>query len=291
MKTSINDKIFEGVIMGFLVLFVLITLYPLIYIISCSFSSPKSVFFGEVVFLPKELSVESYKLVFEDDRIWRGYLNTIIYTTVGTLISVFLSFTAAYPLSRKDLVGRKWIMMYYVITMFFSGGLIPTYLLVSNLQILDTMWAFILPGCLSVYNVVVIRTYITTAIPYDVQESAMMDGASGIGIFVRIILPLAKPILAIMALFYLVGYWNSYFNALIYMSSDEKYPLQMVLRAILIENDTQSMDPSQTTAEQAMMRESLKYSSIVVSTVPILFIYPFISKYFEKGLMVGSLKG
>ena len=153
------------------------------------------------------------------------------------------------------------------------------------------MWAFILPGCLSVYNVVVIRTYITTAIPYDVQESAMMDGASGIGIFVRIILPLAKPILAIMALFYLVGYWNSYFNALIYMSSDEKYPLQMVLRAILIENDTQSMDPSQTTAEQAMMRESLKYSSIVVSTVPILFIYPFISKYFEKGLMVGSLKG
>ncbi len=291
MKTSKNDKIFEGVIMGFLVLFVLITLYPLIYIISCSFSSPKSVFFGEVAFLPKELSVESYKLVFEDDRIWRGYLNTIIYTTVGTLISVFLSFTAAYPLSRKDLVGRKWIMMYYVITMFFSGGLIPTYLLVSNLQILDTMWAFILPGCLSVYNVVVIRTYITTAIPYDVQESAMMDGASGIGIFVRIILPLAKPILAIMALFYLVGYWNSYFNALIYMSSDEKYPLQMVLRAILIENDTQSMDPSQTTAEQAMMRESLKYSSIVVSTVPILFIYPFISKYFEKGLMVGSLKG
>ena len=291
MKASKNDKIFEGVIMAILLLFVIVTVYPLLYIVFWSFSEPRDVFFGEIVLLPKHWSVESYRLVIEDDRIWRGYLNTIVYTTVGTLISVVLSFTAAYPLSRRDLLGRKWIMTYFIITMFFSGGLIPTYLLVSNLQILDTMWAFILPGCLSVYNVVVIRTYITTSIPYDVQESAMIDGASGIGIFLRIILPLAKPIIAIMALFYLVGYWNSYFNALIYMSSEDKYPLQMVLRAILIENDSQSMDPTHGTAEQAMLREALKYSSIVVSTLPILFIYPFISKYFEKGLMVGSLKG
>jgi putative aldouronate transport system permease protein len=208
-----------------------------------------------------------------------------------------LSFTAAYPLSRKDMAGRGFFMTIFVITMFFSGGLIPLYLVVNNLNLIDTIWGFILPGCLGVWNVIVIRTYISSSIPYELQESAMMDGAGGFTLFFRIIIPLCKPILAVMMLFYIVGYWNSYFNALIFISDEQKFPLQMILRNILIEQDISKMvgggggGSQETLFQQAMLSESIKYSSIIVSTVPILCIYPFIAKYFEKGLLVGSLKG
>jgi putative aldouronate transport system permease protein len=271
--------------------------YPLIYVVSCSLSNPADVYSGNVVLFPKSFSLLSYEKVFGNKNILNGYFNTIIYTVLGTALSMFLSFSAAYPLSRKDMTGRKLFMSLFIITMFFSGGLVPLYIIVNDLGLTGTMWGFILPGCLSVWNVIVIRTYINSAIPYELQESAMMDGAEGFDLFFRIIIPLCKPILAVMTFFHIVGYWNSYFNALIFLNDEKMFPLQMVLRNILIEMDITKMvgggggGSQESLFQQAMLSESIKYSSIVVSTLPILFIYPFISKYFEKGIMVGSLKG
>lgn len=285
------------VIGSILIIFCLLMAYPLIYVVSCSLSNPAEVYSGNVVLFPKSFSLLSYEKVFQNKNILNGYFNTIVYTFVGTIISMVLSFTAAYPLSRKDLIGRKFFMGIFVITMFFSGGLIPLYIIVNSLDLTNKIWGFILPGCLSVWNVIVIRTYISSAIPFELQESAMMDGAEGFDLFLKIIIPLCKPIIAVMALFHIVGYWNSYFNALIFLSDESKFPLQMVLRNILIEQDITGMvgggggGSQESLFQQAMLSESIKYSSIVVSTLPILCIYPFISKYFEKGIMVGSLKG
>lgn len=293
-KGDLKSSIIIYIILG---VFTLVMAYPLLYVISCSFSDPAEVYAGNVILFPKGLSFASYEKVFQNKNILAGYGNTIYYTLVGTLISMVLSFTAAYPLSRRDMAGRGFFMTIFVITMFFSGGLIPLYLVVNNLNLIDTIWGFILPGCLGVWNVIVIRTYISSSIPYELQESAMMDGAGGFTLFFRIIIPLCKPILAVMMLFYIVGYWNSYFNALIFISDEQKFPLQMILRNILIEQDISKMvgggggGSQETLFQQAMLSESIKYSSIIVSTVPILCIYPFIAKYFEKGLLVGSLKG
>lgn len=293
-KGDLKTDIIIGTI---LIGFCLLMTYPLIYVISCSLSLPSEVYAGNVTFLPKQISFLSYERVFQNQNILSGYFNTIIYTTIGTLISIILSFTAAFPLSRKDMPGRGFFMTIFVITMFFSGGLIPLYLVVNNLGLTNTMWGFILPGCLSVWNVIVIRTYMSTAIPFELQESAMIDGAESFSVFFRIILPLCKPILAVMLLFYIVGYWNSYFNALIFLSEENMFPLQMILRNILIEQDLTSMvggaggGSQEGLFQQAMLSESIKYSSIVVSTIPILCIYPFITKYFEKGILVGGLKG
>jgi putative aldouronate transport system permease protein len=292
-KGDLKSSIIIYTILG---IFTLIMAYPLLYVISCSLSNPAEVYAGNVILFPRGLSFASFEKVFQNKNILTGYGNTLYYTVAGTLISMVLSFTAAYPLSRKDMAGRGFFMTIFVITMFFSGGLIPLYLVVNNLNLIDTIWGFILPGCLGVWNVIVIRTYISSSIPYELQESAMMDGAGGFTLFFRIIIPLCKPILAVMMLFYIVGYWNSYFNALIFLSDEQKFPLQMILRNILIEQDISKMvggggGSQETLFQQAMLSESIKYSSIIVSTVPILCIYPFIAKYFEKGLLVGSLKG
>jgi putative aldouronate transport system permease protein len=282
-----------GIILGTICL---LMVYPLIYILSSSISDPAEVYAGNVRLLPVGLSIEPYVRVFKNENILRGYGNTIFYTFVGTSISIAVSFMAAYPLSRKDMSGRKFFMTLFIITMFFSGGLVPLYIVINTLGMNDTIWGFILPGSVSVWNIIVIRTYMSSSIPFELQESAMMDGAKTFALFFRIILPLSKPILAVMVLFYLVGYWNSYFNALIFISDEAKYPLQMILRSILIEQDLTSMiggggGSQENMYNQAMLGESLKYSSIVVSTLPVLFVYPFIAKYFEKGMLVGSLKG
>jgi putative aldouronate transport system permease protein len=293
-KGDLKSSMIIYIILG---VFTLIMAYPLLYVISCSLSDPAEVYAGNVILFPRGLSFASFLKVFQNKNILTGYRNTIVYTVVGTLISMVLSFTAAYPLSRRDMAGRGFFMTIFVITMFFSGGLIPLYLVVNNLNLVDSIWGFILPGCLGVWNVIVIRTYMSSSIPYELQESAMMDGAGGFTLFFRIIIPLCKPILAVMMLFYIVGYWNSYFNALIFISDEQKFPLQMILRNILIEQDISKMvgggggGSQETLFQQAMLSESIKYSSIIVSTVPILCIYPFIAKYFEKGLLVGSLKG
>ena len=297
VKRFVNkgDTFFTVTVYILLILFCILTLYPLIYIVSCSLSDPETVYRGDVFLLPVKFSVKSYERVLNNSEIWTGYKNTIIYTAVGTFLSVAFTMMSAYPLTRKDLKGRQVFMTLYVITMFFGGGIVPLYIVVDSLGMIDTMWGVILPGCVSVWNLIVVRTYINTSLPFELQEAAMIDGADGFRLFFRIVLPLCKPVILIMVLFYLVGYWNNYFNALMFLSTAEKYTLQLVLRNILITQDLNGMIGSGGSQEnlyqQAILSESLKYSSIVVSTLPILLIYPFLSKYFEKGMVIGSLKG
>ena len=287
-----SDRVFNIVIYVVMTLFCVILLLPLLHVVACAFSEPKMVYTGKVIIFPKNLSVESFRRVFEEKSIWTGYRNTIFYTVVGTVISLFLQMSSGYALSRSDLRFRKLFQFMFVLTMFVSGGLIPSYIVIRTLKMLNPVWAIILPGALSAGNVIVVRTFISSSIPYDIQESAMIDGCSAGRIFFSIIIPLAKPLMAVMMLYSIVGYWNSYFNALIYVTNKDLQPLQMVLRNILVSNDINSMGGNTMgNAEAALMSESLKYSTIVVSTLPILIIYPFFEKYFEKGMIIGSLKG
>jgi putative aldouronate transport system permease protein len=242
--------------------------------------------------------MEGYKTILQNNSIWRGYLNTIYYTVLGTSINLIVTLPAAYALSRPDFYGHKTFTTFMLITMFVSGGLIPSYLLVKNLHMLNTVWALVLPGAVSVYNIVVTRTFFQTTIPREMEEAAIIDGCSDFKLFFKIILPLSTPIIAVMALFYGVGHWNSYFSALIYLSDKSMYPLQMVLREILVLNDMSSTPTGGMTAEMAELMYSkqqlaaiIKYGVMIVSTLPIIVVYPFLQKYFVKGMMVGSVKG
>jgi putative aldouronate transport system permease protein len=295
VKDTKADKVF----MGFnFILSVAIVLYPLIYIISASISNPQAVNSGEMWLFPKGFTMEGYKTILQNNSIWRGYLNTIYYTVLGTSINLIVTLPAAYALSRPDFYGHKTFTTFMLITMFVSGGLIPSYLLVKNLHMLNTVWALVLPGAVSVYNIVVTRTFFQTTIPREMEEAAIIDGCSDFKLFFKIILPLSTPIIAVMALFYGVGHWNSYFSALIYLSDKSMYPLQMVLREILVLNDMSSTPTGGMTAEMAELMYSkqqlaaiIKYGVMIVSTLPIIVVYPFLQKYFVKGMMVGSVKG
>ena len=286
-----KDKVFNWVILILMGLYAFVTLLPLLHVLANSFSSADAVNRGAVGLWPVEFSLESYARVFREESILRGYMNTLIYTAVGTVLQLVLQFTAAYPLSRRDLKGRNFFSFYFVLTMFVNGGLIPTYLVVKALGMLNTRWAMIIPGCVGIYNLIIIRTYITSSIPWELQEAAMIDGCSNVRLFWSIVLPLCKPILAVMTLYAIVGYWNAYFNSLMYMWNDDLYPLQRVLQNILIANDTGNIGGSIGSGEQALLSESLKYVTIVVSSAPILFLYPFFQRFFERGLMVGGVKG
>lgn len=288
-------KGFDITVIVILSIVTLIILMPLVYILANSFSSPEYVFTGSVFLWPKGFTFSNYMMVFKEASIMRGYLNTIIYTLIGTALSLIMTFGAAYALSRNDLRGKKVIMMFFTITMFVSGGIIPTFIVVDGLRLTNTIWGFILPGSLSVWNVIVVRTYMKTAISFELQESAKMDGASDIVVFFRIVLPLSMPIIAIMVLFYAVGYWNSYFNGLMYLTDEKLYPLQMVLNKLIIQNDFSSIAGAGGVQggmdSQGKVAEALKYTTIVVSSAPILILYPFLQRFFAKGLMVGSIKG
>ncbi len=272
-------------------IYALITLFPLLHIVACSFSQPTRIYAGSISFFPEGFTLKNYSKVFEESLMMKSYLNTLLYAGLGTLMGLFLQLTAGYVLSRKDFYFRKVANFIFVATMFVNGGMIPTYLVVKGLNMLNTIWSMIIPGCMSVFNVIIIRTYISSSIPWELSEAAMIDGANDIILFVRIVLPLSVPIIAIMVLYGIVGYWNSYFNALLYVTKEEIFPLQMILRKILIQNNSSSSGLIVGQEEQALLAESLKYSTIIVSTLPILFIYPFFQKYFEQGLMVGGLKG
>lgn len=292
-KLSTDDKIFYVIsyaIVGFLTL---IVLYPLIYILSCSFSSANAVSTGQVVLLPVELSVEGYKRVFENPNVWVGYRNTILYTVLGTLINVSMTMICAYPLARRKLPHRGFFTFLFTFTMLFGGGMIPTYLLMRDLHILNTIWVMIIPGAIGVSQMIVARTFINSTIPDDLLEAAQIDGCSDFRFFFEFVLPLSKAVLAVIAMQYAIGHWNAYFNAFIYLSDAGKYPLQIFLRQILIMNQINLADVADPEAAIAMqgMAELLKYSLIVVATAPILCIYPFLQKYFVKGVMMGSLKG
>ncbi|WP_430611031.1 carbohydrate ABC transporter permease [Enterococcus sp. DIV0876] len=299
IKETRGDKIFLGFVYFFLLLALLIVLYPLIYIVSASISNPHMVNSGEMWLLPKGITLEGYKTLLGNNSIWRGYANTLYYTVLGTSINLLVTLPCAYALSRDDFYGRRAFTNFMIVTMFLSGGLIPSYLLIRSLGMLNTVWALVIPGAVSVYNVVVTRTFFQSTIPREMEEAAIVDGCSDFRLFMQIVLPLSTPIIAVMALFYGVGHWNSFFSALIYLSDKSMYPLQMVLREILILQDMSSNTVgSNVTAEVANMLYSkqqlaavIKYGVMIVSSLPVIIIYPFLQKYFVKGMMVGSIKG
>lgn len=289
---SRGDVIFDAINYTFMALLSLAVIYPLYFVLVSAFSEP-NLAGGSLLLFPKHFTLEGFERIFQDQSIWMGYRNTILYTVLGTSINVVLTLTAGYALSRRDLYGRNLFMFVIVFTMFFGGGLIPTYLLVKDLGMVNTMWALVIPNAASAYNIIITRTFFQSTIPHEVLESAQIDGSSDFRFFLQIALPLSLPIVAVMILFYAVGHWNAYFNALIYISSYELQPLQIILRNILISNDISQMfvEEVHDIAEQQRLLELMKYGVIVVSTVPILMLYPFLQKYFVKGVMIGSLKG
>ncbi|WP_240415649.1 carbohydrate ABC transporter permease [Paenibacillus periandrae] len=293
IRESTDDRIFTIVNYIILFIFTITILYPLVYIVSASFSSSSAVVSGKVWLYPVEPTLAGYEAVFKHRLIGSSFLNSVFYTVVGTVINVLITLIAAYPLSRKDFMPRNVIMALFVFTMMFSGGLIPSYLVVKGLGMIDTRWSLIIPGALAVWNMVIARTYFQTTIPDELLEAAQMDGCSDLTFVRKIVIPVSGPIIAVISLFYAVGHWNQYFNALLYLKHQELYPIQLVLRDILVQNE---VDASMITdlADQAAkegLRELLKFSLIVVSTLPVLIIYPFIQRHFVKGMMIGSLKG
>lgn len=288
-----NDKIFSALLVILCTLLLVIVLYPLFFVCIASVSNPTAVGRGEVIFLPKDITFAGYKEIFENIDIWTGYINTIIYSVGGTVISLLVTLPAAYAMSRTDLKTRGLLMGFFTFTMFFNGGLIPTYLTVKQFRLDNTIWVMLIPFALNVYNMIIARTFFQNSLPPSLLEAAKLDGCSDFVFFRSIALPLSKAILAVIALYYLVGNWNSYFNAMIYLRDSKLYPLQLVLRQILIANQTStgfSMDVGvdNTAAERA---ELIKYGVIVVSSLPVIILYPFLQKYFEKGVMIGSVKG
>ena len=290
-RMSLIDKVY--VIMAYLlVLFiVIITAYPIIYIVSASISNQDAVVRGEIWLLPKGINFGAYKIVTDTAEIWRSYANTIWYVVVGTIFSLFMTTITAYPLSRKKFAGRNLVMLLIAFTMFFSGGLIPSYLLVKSLNLINHRLALIIPGALSAWNIILMRTFFQS-LPEEMFEAAHIDGCSEIKTLSRIVLPLSKPIIAVMVLFFAVGQWNSFFGALIYLNDTKLYPLQMVLRKILIQYDSTAMLKSGGDIDKLrQVGECIRYATIVVATLPILCVYPFLQKYFVQGVMIGAIKG
>jgi len=299
IRNSTSDRVFLVINYTLLTFLFVVVLYPIVYVVSSSFSDAKAVLAGRVVLFPVKPSLDGYRAVFRYREVWVGYGNTVFYTVVGTLVNLTLTMMVAYPLSRKDFVGRDLIMFLFTFTMFFSGGIIPTYLLVKNLGLLNTRWAMILPVAMSVWNVIITRTYLQATIPSELYDSGRMDGASNTRMLISIVLPLSKPVIAVIGLFYAVFHWNAFFNALIYLRSKTLYPLQLVLQQILIENSPVQMTMMQNLSSQELQQMTereylqalLQYALIVVSSLPVLVVYPFVQKYFVQGVMIGAIKG
>lgn len=295
MSTNIrqtkSDVVFDIINVTLLIGVLIIILYPLIFVISASFSNSMAVMQGKVRLWPVGFNIEAYNTVFQNEKILTGYKNTIIYTVVGTAVNIAMTIAGAYPLSRKDFVGRNIIMMYITFTMFFGGGLIPSYIINKSLGLVNNFWVMILPGAVSVWNLIVMKSFFQNTIPVELQEAAFIDGCSNFNLLFKIVLPLSAPIIAVMVIFYGVGHWNAFFTALIYFKDAKRFPLQLVLREILIQNDMQDMTGDGTLLSQQILAESIKYSVIIVSSLPVLMLYPFLQKYFVKGVMVGAIKG
>jgi multiple sugar transport system permease protein/putative aldouronate transport system permease protein len=293
IRESGTDLVFTIFNNTFLFLIFLAVLYPLIYVVSASFSDPVAVSSGQVWLWPVNFTTKAYVKIFEYSRIWTGYMNSIFYAVVGTIVNVTMTVLAAYPLSRKDLFGKNPLLFLFVFSMMFSGGLIPLYITVNQLGLYNTRWALIIPQALSVWNMIIAITFFRTSLPPELLEAAQLDGCSDIQYLVRIVLPLSTPIIAVMCLFYAVGHWNQYFNALIFLANKDLFPLQLILRDILVANtvDLNLLEDAKTMAAKAGMRDLLKFALIVVASGPVLMIYPFVQKYFVKGLMIGAIKG
>ncbi len=286
------DRVFMFVNAAVLLVITIVILLPLIFIVSASFSSAEAVIAGKVTLWPVDFSLLGYETIFEHKKVWNGFANSLFYTFFGTIFNVIMTIIAAYPLSRNDLVGRRFITIAFIFTMLFNGGLIPTYMVVRDLGLLNTRWAMILPTGIGVFNLLITISFFRTTIPPELVEAARIDGANDFRIFASIVVPLARPIIAVLVLFYAVNHWNSYFQALIYLKDQELFPLQIVLREILIENsiDASMLIDIEDLIVREGLRELLKYSLIVVASVPVLLIYPFVQKHFVKGMMIGSVK-
>ena len=287
-----SDTIFLGFIYVIMFLICIIMLYPLILTVSNSVSDPQSIVRGEVKLLPVGFSFEFYEKVFENEDIIRGFINSVIYTVVGTIVNLIMTILAAYPLSRKDLVGKNVIMLFITFTMFFSGGMIPTFLVVRNLHLMNTMWAIILPGAINTYNMIIARTYFINNIPQELQDAAMIDGCSNTKFLIKVVLPISTTIIVILTMFYAVSHWNAYLNPLMYFSKKEMYPLQVIIRDILQSAQAADMTNADTVLSTRFFEiERIKYASIVIASLPMVIAYPFIMKYFQKGVMMGAIKG
>ena len=287
---SRGDKIFRFFSGLFLLLLAAIVLYPVYFIVIASFSDPDAVLAGKVVLWPVDINLEGYIKIIERADVWLGYRNTIVYTLLTVVLSLLVTIPAGWALSRKTLPGKKFWMMYFIIPMFFGGGLIPFYNVMSSLGLVNTIWAIVLPSILSVWNLFMTKTFFESSIPNGLIEAAKIDGASHFRTFVSVVLPLAKAIMAVMALYYAVGQWNSYFNAMIFLQDETLYPLQLVLKEILIASESTVGGSGETILEQYRMATQLKYVSVIVSSLPVLMLYPFVQKYFAQGVMIGSLK-
>lgn len=292
-RSTTSDRVFDTLNMAIMALVTIIILYPLYFVLVASFTSPRMVQSGAFLLYPLEFFAGGYTKTFNYPPIWRGYYNTIIYTVLGTLISLGVTVSSAYALSRQDMRGQRVFMFLFTFTMFFGGGMIPSYLLMRSIGIYNTIWVMLLPGAISVYNLIVCRTFFQTTIPKELLESASIDGCSDFGFFFRIALPLSGTILAVLALFYATMKWNSYFDAMIYLTGDEKMPLQIVLRNLLLIGQSTNMvsGDAKSFAERKNMADQLKYCIIVVSAAPLLIVYPFLQKYFARGVMIGAIKG
>jgi multiple sugar transport system permease protein/putative aldouronate transport system permease protein len=293
MRLPFEDKVYYAIVYVFSAFLLLSVLYPMIFILSASFSSGFAISSGQVILWPVDPSLQGYRTVFKDARIPMGYRNTIFYTSVGTMINVFMTLICAYPLARKRLPHRNAITFFFTFTMLFSGGMIPGYLLLRDLRMLNTIWAMLIPGAISVYSMIITRTFISNSIPDELLEATQIDGCNDIMYFFLFVIPLSKAVIAVIAMQYAVGHWNAYFNAFIYLTKKELYPLQVFLREILVMNQIATADIADPEAAVAMqgLADLLKYSLIVISSAPILCIYPFFQKYFVKGVMIGSIKG
>ena len=288
------DKLTYAVNYFLLALFLIIVLYPFVYIISCSFSSGQALISGKVTLFPVDPTLDGYRAILEYRDIWTGFANSFLYTISGTLIGLVLTILAAYPLSRSSLVGRKPIMMLFLFTMLFNGGLVPNYMLILNLGLMNTIWAVILPMTLSAYNVIVARTFFISSIPNELHESAELDGCGEFRFLISIVLPLSKAIMAVLVLWIAIGIWNSYFNPMIYLNDKKKYPLQLILREILLMANvdfTKAAANPELYYKNQQLSEILRYGTIIISALPLMILYPFIQKYFVHGVMIGSVKG
>lgn len=293
---GLDDKVINTVATLLALLVLIVTLYPLVFVVSASFSDPKQITAGNIVLLPRGFTLDGYKLVFEDDSIWIGYRNTIFYTIFGTILNMLFTIPCAYALSRKDLWGSNFIMKIFTFTMFFGGGMIPTYFAMKSFGMLNTIWAMLFPGLVGVSNLIIARTYFASSIPWELQEAALIDGCSNTRLLLSIILPLSGPIIAVLTLYYMVGHWNAYFSALIYLTKQQLFPLQLFLRNILmVDQSAELLQADPETLNDYMYRlqlkQSMQYGLVVVSTLPMLILYPFMQKFFGKGVMIGAIKG
>jgi len=292
-RMSWDDRIFHLATEIVLGLLTLIVFLPLLHVVSASFSAPAAVVAGRVTLWPVDLSLRGYQAVFQYNSVLVGYRNSLFYTVLGTFINLTMTLLAAYPLAKKDLPFKNGVMFLFTFTMFFSGGMIPNYLLLRDLNMLNKVWAMVIPGAISIYNMIIMRTFIQANIPQELYEAAEIDGCNDFLFLYRMVIPLSKAVIAVVTLYYAVGHWNSYFNAFLYLNDPDMKPLQIVLREILILNSInqeQLLLADETIAQQGMA-ELLKYAIIIVSSLPVLIMYPFVQRYFIKGVMIGSIKG